>query len=354
MRILFVSHTDPYGPFRIGSHHLAGGLARAGHEVVHLSTPLSLAHLASGRVSRAKAAGTPEDRVGDDGVRYLVPRTLLPAGVGPFRAARALERLGLARFDIVLVDQPLLWSPSLRRIADRLVYRPTDEYPSGLKARLQRDILRHADGVVATSAEVLRKLGDLGVPSIVIENGVDFDRFRFDAEAAVAPERPPVCVYVGAFDGRFDWEQARAWATDFEDWRFLLAGPGAAPPETMPANVELLGPVRYDALPGILASARVGLLPFSPDPLNQGRSPMKLYEYLASGLAVVSRRTAVIGADPATGVYTYADGDGASDALRAAMHHATPNAAGADRARAQSWTAKCSVLLDFVAALPRR
>ena len=45
MRILFVSHTDPFGPFRIGSHHLAAALARAGHDVTHLSTPISVAHL---------------------------------------------------------------------------------------------------------------------------------------------------------------------------------------------------------------------------------------------------------------------------------------------------------------------
>ena len=144
MRILFVSHTDPFGPFRVGSHHLAASFARAGDTVVHLSTPISLAHRVTGRVSRTRASTTPADSVGHDGVRHLVPRTILPAGVGPFRVGRFLRRRGMPRFDVVLIDQPLLWSRSLLDVAGTLVYRPTDEYPEGLKARLQREILRHA------------------------------------------------------------------------------------------------------------------------------------------------------------------------------------------------------------------
>ena len=349
MRILFVSHTDPFGPFRIGSHHLAAGLARAGHEVTHLSTPISVAHLATRRVSRAKAAATPADSTGADGVRYLVPRTVLPAGIGRFRVARHLAKLGLTRFDLVLVDQPLLWAPSLRGIADRLVYRPTDEYPDGLKARMQHDILAQADGVIATSTEVLRRLGALGTPSTVIVNGVDVERFGYADDAS----RGEVCVYVGAFDARFDWGQVITWATRHPTWRFVLAGPSGAPPAGVPGNVEVLGAVPYDELPRLLAQARVGLLPFSDDPLNRGRSPMKLYEYLASGLAVVSRETAVIHPDAATGVYTYDDAAGAAEALLDAMRHPSPNTAGAARAREESWTAKCGILLDFVASLPK-
>lgn len=349
VRILFVSHTDPFGPFRIGSHHLAGSLARAGHTVVHLSTPLSLAHRATGRVSRAKADATPEDSVGDDGVRYLVPRTVLPAGIGPFRVDRAVRRLRMPRFDLVLVDQPLLWSPSLRTIGDVLVYRPTDEYPDGLKARRQRDALSRVDGVIATSGEVLRRLGTLSVPSLVIENGVEVDRFTLPDAAA----REDACVYVGAFDSRFDWALTRDWAAEHPAWDFVLAGPGDSAPGDLPANVRLLGPVPYDELPGILSRARVGLLPLSDDPLNRGRSPMKLYEYLASGLAVVSRRTPVIASDPAAGVYTYETRDEASAALRAAMFRKTPNGPGVERARTQSWTAKTRALLDFVASLAR-
>lgn len=347
MRILFVSHTDPFGPFRIGSHHLAAALARDGHDVVHLSTPISRAHLITRRVSRAKALITPRESVSGDGVTYLVPRTLLPAGAGPFRAVRELRRRGSPRFDLALLDQPLLWSPSLREVARRLVYRPTDEYPSGLKARRQRDILEYADGVIATSGEVLRRMGHIDVPAIVLENGVDIDRFRLTGGAS----RSSTCIYVGAFDARFDWDQTVRWAEEYPGWTFRLIGPISRAP-TVPPNIELVGAVPYEHVPGILADAQVGMLPLSADTLNRGRSPMKLYEYLASGLAVVSRATPVIDADPDAGVHTYADAREASRAMRDAMMQATPNVRGAELAQTRSWTAKREELLEFVASLP--
>src|SRR5690606_11227582 len=58
-RILFLSHSHSFGPFRVGSHHLARTLAQRGAEVVHLSTPISVAHRVTGRVSASAVAEVP-------------------------------------------------------------------------------------------------------------------------------------------------------------------------------------------------------------------------------------------------------------------------------------------------------
>lgn len=351
-RYLFLSHSHTFGPFRVGSHHYARALARSGADVVHLSTPLSLAHRATGRVSRSDAAGVPRGAVRDsDGVTHLVPRTIVPVPIGAFRVARELERRGIQpSFDAVLIDQPLLWDGSVRTLAPRIVYRPTDLYPSGVKARLQPRIVAAVDGVVATSTEVLRGLGPLGIPSIVVENGVDASRFA--GAAASASPRPTVCVYVGALDGRFDWAQLGAWARAHPDVRFVAAGPLTGPTPPLPANVELPGALAYDAAPDLLKGARVGLLPLSDDPINAGRSPMKLHEYLAAGLAVVARETPVLRPDAGAGLFTYAAPADADAALRRALAHSSPNAAGVERAGAQSWGAKTAALVRFVEGLP--
>lgn len=350
-RILFLSHSHAFGPFRVGSHHLARTLAQRGAEVVHLSTPISVAHRVTGRVSASAVAGVPAGPDRDaDGVTHLVPRTALPRPYGRFRVARELAHHGIrSPFDTVFIDQPLLWDDSVRALSPRLVYRPTDLYPAGLKQRLQQEILAAADGVVATSAEVLRGLGTLDMPTLVLENGVDAARFT---PAAAADARPAVCVYVGALDERFDWSRVASWARAYPDVRFVIAGPAATPPVTMPANVELLGPVAYDSLPALLHSARVGLLPLSDDPLNAGRSPMKRYEYLAAGLAVVARETPVIGGDADAGLFTYTDATAADDALRRALAHPSPNAEGMRRAAVESWDAKADALTAFVRGLP--
>lgn len=353
-RILFLAHSHAFGPFRVGSHHYARTLARRGDDVIHLSTPISLAHRLTGRVDRTTVAALPTGATRDaEGVVHLVPRTALPRPYGPFRVARALERSGIRpEFDAVLLDQPLLWDDSVRALAPRLVYRPTDLYPDGPKAGLQRQILAAADGVVATSPEVLRGLGTLTAPSLVLENGVDAARF---ASAGVAQgERPATAVYVGALDGRFDWDRVAAWAGAHPQVRFVIAGPGAVPPPTLPRNVEVHGAVPYDTLPALLGDARIGMLPLSYDPLNAGRSPMKLYEYLAAGLAVVSRETPVLRQDAAAGVFTYRGPGDADAALAAALAHPSPNRAGVARAADETWEAKADALMTFAEALAAR
>lgn len=350
-RILFLSHSHAFGPFRVGSHHYAREWSRLGAEVVHLSTPISLLHRWTGRVSSTAVRATPRRPHRDaDGVTHVVPRTVLPRPIGPFRVRRALERAGIApRFDAVLIDQPLLWDDTVRDLSDRLVYRPTDLYQHGVKRRLQTEVVAHADAVIATSGRVLHDLAPLDVPSLVIENGVDLAHIVGQGEDAAA--RPAVCVYVGALDARFDWARVTAWAAANPGVRFAIAGPAAHVPADLPGNVEPLGAVPYEEVPGLLHGARVGLLPLSDDPSNAGRSPMKLHEYLAAGLAVVTRATPGIRADLEAGVFAYSSDAAAGAALTDALTAPSPNAAGRRVAERHAWTEKTRELVAFVGAL---
>ncbi|MGM7680242.1 glycosyltransferase family protein [Microbacterium sp. A94] len=316
-----------------------------------MATPISLAHRITGRVRPSDVANVPRGPHRTvDGVVHLVPRTLMPAPLGSFRVARYLEKNGIrGRFDAILIDQPLLWDTSIRGLTDTLIYRPTDLYPSGLKHRIQQQIIDASDGIIATSEEVLRGLGPLGQPTLVLNNGADTAHFASTNEDE--GPRPIRCVYVGALDGRFDWAQLSAWAGSHPDVRFLVAGPDADPPSSLPSNVDLLGPIAYDAVPALLHDARVGLLPLSDDPLNAGRSPMKLYEYLAAGLTVVARETPGIKRHEGVGIYTYSGGDDADAALDRALAHASPNDGGVRAASDSSWERKTDELVSFVQRL---
>lgn len=351
-RMLFLSHSHAFRSFRVGSHHYAREFAHRGAEVVHLSTPISRVHRWLGRVSRNEESHVPRGPYRDrDGVTHLVPRTTMPAPFGALTAAGELHKHGVdPRFDAVLIDQPLLWDGTVRRLSDRIVYRPTDLYPAGVKARMQKRIIGAADGVVATSGEVLRGLGSLRQPHLVLENGVDIAHFV----AAAVSERSAVCIYVGAVDRRFDWQQVRAWAQARPSVRFVVVGPSPAPPVALPDNVELPGGVPYSSLPSLLHTARVGMLPLSDDPLNAGRSPMKLFEYLAAGLSVVARETPVIGPDENAGLFTYSGEENALAALDRALSYRSPNAEGIERAQQQSWSTKADHLAEFLLKLRRR
>lgn len=361
MRVMFASHTAQSGVFRVGSHHLAREFARAGHDVTHVSTPVSLLHLAKIREAnmrlrfRAAATSPSKDAIG---VHHVVPQIAAPplrlrGAMGhvnmshPAKGWGHLLRLREGPIDVLFVDQPQfadllpILNPSM------VVYRPTDAHFDAPTRALELRTLARSHAVVATSRSVLdevtREHKDL--PSLVLENGVEFDRFRLDGARTRRG-----AVYVGALDARFDWDALREMAVGAPSETFRIGGPRTeSVPSNLPANVELLGAVPYDRVPELLASAAVGLLPLSDHPGNAGRSPMKFFEYLAAGLAVVATASEELSSRKAPGVSLYGGSVSASDAFRSARTaHGTLGDEGVEFARNFDWSKRMRLLESFV------
>lgn len=347
--VVFLSHTHVGGPFRVGSHHYAEQFARMGDQVVHVSTPVSRLHRLRGLSADKVAAVNAGTQTTGAGLMTLTPTRPVPLQVVPFvEGPELIARLLHGTADVVFIDQPLMAVPSLRRATRRLIYRPTDLYLHGVAAKRQRALLAYVDGVVATSEAVLSDLRlPKGLPSLVLNNGVEFDRFSTRAEQV---ERSGV-VYVGAFDHRFDWSVVIHLAELFPSETFRLIGPLTDAP-VLPANIVLVGAVAYADVPAALRESRVGLLPLSDSPENRGRSPMKLYEYLASGLQVVTRETPTLRQAEEQGVWTYRGLSDAAAALSAALDGPLPNLAGTRIAALRDWSSRAAELRAFIEALP--
>ncbi|PXA68669.1 glycosyltransferase family protein [Cryobacterium arcticum] len=348
-RIVFISHTHAGGFFKVGSHHLARELSIRGYNVAHISTPFSTAHAVLGKGADGREAQSLLGALRDEhGVLQLVPRTMLPARLSTSRYLKnALGDIGFLGARFMLVDQPLMSAGPLTRFADTVVYRPTDLYLDGAAAAKQRALLRLASGVIATSDEVLQALPlDRQIPRMTIENGVEFGRFAVSPAAGRSG-----AVYVGALDDRFDWDAVRQFALAAPDAPVRLAGPVDSAPSDLPPNVALLGSVPYSEVPSLLAQARVGLLPLSDSPSNRGRSPMKLFEYLAAGLLVVSKETPVIAARNLPGVKTYRTAEEGARIYATEHRRDGTNAAGVEAARLQDWSAKADAVEKFCLSL---
>jgi teichuronic acid biosynthesis glycosyltransferase TuaH len=362
-RMVFASHTASIGVFRVGSHHLSRELSRMGNDVVHVSTPVSLAHLAKVRdpVVRSRLdASRHRPRTDEDGVEHVVPLVALPPGSLPPRLRRANLRFPLrpwpssarATTDVMFIDQPLLVDliPVFR---PRLViYRPTDVHIEPTVREAERSIMRRADAIVATSEYVLQDItgGDTSVPSLVLENGVEYDRF---SSGRPSSDGRRGAVYVGALDVRFDWEAVATMARAFPDEPFRIAGPlPSGPPIALPSNVQLLGAVPYGDVPDLLARSRIGLLPMSSHPTNAGRSPMKYFEYLAAGLSVVATSSPALAGRTAPNVFLFGAGRTPTQAIAEAL--ALPEEAaeiGRQYAGEYSWEKRALQLSHFVDAL---
>ena len=324
-------------------------MARRGHTTTHFSTPISLAHT----ILLRDASRRWESRKYSDpnsGYQAVEPRSVVPAGLFANRLGQAeLHRVIRLGWDAILIDQPLLFSDGLSDCGASLIYRPTDIYADPLKRHLQRRIIGASDGIVATSAAVLADLPPSSCPNMVLPNGVDLELFSGpDAKC----NRPSTAVYVGALDERFDWEVLALLATSYSDWRFVIYGPHPQRiPHPLPPNVATPGPIPYTDVPKMLRQASIGLLPFAQLSLNEGRSPMKLFEYLASGLYVVGRDAASLDVGLGGGVYKYRSMDEALVAFGAAAAQELPNAAGESRAAVEGWGAKAEKLLRFMERL---
>lgn len=176
----------------------------------------------------------------------------------------------------------------------------------------------------------------------MIENGAETAHFA-GGDSPWADRRG--AVYVGALDRRFDWAAVIAFARSEPEQQVDLYGPAGGDSPGLPANVRLRGAVDYSLLPGILRRYRVGLLPLNDDPTNSGRSPMKLYEYLAAGLNVLTRSTGTTASRPLADVYAYHDLQSATaDYARALTNR--PTGDGAAAAAAMDWSARATLVLE--------
>lgn len=363
LNIVFASHTAQAGVFRVGSHHYAREFARRGARVIHISTPVTLAHivkLRSPEVRRrfAKAlGGASTDR---DGVVHVVPLLAAPTASLPDRIAAVLTRIPFRPWprrrtvDVLVIDQPLLVDLIPILNPQLVVYRPTDVHLDPRVRRAEIRVIALADGVVATSAHVLADVmdGQKPLPTSVIENGVEFEKFS-SGEASGAARSG--AVYVGALDARFDWAAVTTLAAAFPEAVITIAGPVASViPKDLASNIRLVGPVPYDQVPELLARAMIGLLPMSVDPANAGRSPMKYFEYLAAGLTVVASTTPELARRSAPNVYLYSGPDELVRAYAQAQDSdADRTAAGVEFAREYSWERRAEGLREFVESLGR-
>lgn len=362
MRIVLLSHTGRSSVFRVGSHHLAREFARLGHDVLQVSNPLSLAHVVmikDPEVRRRARLAVPLRLHSIDGARYAVPWSIFPLTPDPLRRPltlgsttlllRTLRRAGFGTPDLVLVDQPLLDYLIAPLQAKQVIYRPTDINTDPLTIAAENRVLATVQGVIATSGVVADELRARfpALPYRVVENGAEIAHFT-GQQTPWAQRRG--AVYVGALDRRFDFAAVAELAASTPAEPIDLYSPTDSAPRELPANVRLLGPVDYDRLPPTLGAYRVGLLPLNDDPTNSGRSPMKLYEYLASGLNVVTRSTKPIAARGLRDVHAYHDGAGAVAAYTAALAR-EPTGDGRSAAAEMDWARRARLVLDACAEI---
>ena len=359
MKILFLSNLPMSSTFVVGSHQLAKQYSLMGHDVAHVSSPVSIFHAMRGKVGRAKFKASLTRpfsntfQVYDDIPCVPFPYAYFGAidQINDRLVARYLKNIEFDQPDIIYIDQPAFIG-ALRFINPKcVIYRPTDIYAhmhQGRNAPFEVAALKLCDGVITTSDAILAALGATK-PSLVVTNGVDLEKFT----AQAASEVRSGAVYVGALDERFDFEAVRLLAEQVPSLKIDLYGPIRTVLPTLPANCTYKNQINYEDIPKLLAGYEMALLPLSEHPANQGRSPMKLFEYLASGTPVLSSTLASFEGLSFKGLYTYrdvSDINSSYNKLRLSLAELERSELIKEAAQ-HSWKTKANQMLNWATAL---
>jgi glycosyltransferase involved in cell wall biosynthesis len=212
------------------------------------------------------------DRLRDFAADALYERIALHSAAG----STAARSLGIPH--IVELNAPLPEEAARYRRLER----PEDA------DRLERETLSHADLVLPVSSPLAAYARDRGAQRVeVTPNAVAPE--RFSELPPRDPSAPPIAVFSGALRPWHGIETiAEAWALlGGEAPRLRVIGDGPARDVVAAAGAEMLGAVPHEQVPRLLGEADIGLAPYSPDaPVYF--SPLKLFEYLAAGLAIVA------------------------------------------------------------------
>lgn len=163
-----------------------------------------------------------------------------------------------------------------------------------LMASMEDDLIGSCDMVLATSMELCSAKERKGKKPELLPHGVDFEHFNSAGEKsipAVLKAVPgPVIGFFGAISPWLDFDLIIGAAEARPSWSFVFIGPADTDTSRLAAckNIHLLGSVPYGDLPSYASGFDVGIIPFLVNGLTVSVNPLKLLEYLACGLPVVS------------------------------------------------------------------
>lgn len=214
---------------------------------------------------------------------------------------RACKKLGF--------DRPIVWSflPTMVDMVGALdeklvVYGCVDDYAefegTDKKAILDMEhrLVRSADAVIVSSGPLLESRKALNPDTYLVEHGVEIEHFRRACDPAtptaeaVASLPGPVIGFVGLVAEWIDTGLLRYVSRHRPDCSLVLVGKediDTSELRRLP-NVHFTGQVPYEDLPMYCKGFDIAVVPFLINELTLASNPLKMREYLAAGLPVVS------------------------------------------------------------------
>lgn len=275
---------------------------------------------------------------------------------------RSMRRLG---FENVV---NMIFNPAAGLIAghlgeSELIYYCVDEYTAftgvapGLK-EIEEDLFRRSDVVIVSAEKLLESKAQFNSRTHLIRHGTDWNHFRkavdgkLDLPSEVANLPRPIIGFHGLIADWVDIELIKKVAVHFSGGSVVLVGKTTLDAEEKVktldgvSNVHRLGRKPYGELPAYCAAFDVAINPFEINELTLAANPLKVREYLAAGLPVVSTDIPEVRVLP--DVFVGVSHAEFIEKIEYALANPKPRAAVSDAIETESWEAKVDELREIL------
>jgi glycosyltransferase involved in cell wall biosynthesis len=185
---------------------------------------------------------------------------------------------------------------------EQLIYYCVDEYTafsgvaSSALAEMETKLLKQSDLVIVSAERLYQSKAPHNPNTVLVQHGVDFEHFRkaCTGEVEPIPEQAslprPILGFFGLVADWVDVDLMAEMARRFPEGSLVIVGKvstDVSKLESLP-NVHFFGRKPYADLPAYCAGWDVSLMPFRINELTLNANPLKVREYLAAGLPVIS------------------------------------------------------------------
>lgn len=188
---------------------------------------------------------------------------------------------------------------------EKLIYYCVDEYTAftgaanGLR-EIEVDLFKKADAVIVSAEKLFQDKKQYNKNTFIIRHGTDWKHFRTALDEAtqipadVKDLPKPIIGFHGLLADWIDFTLLKKIAEEFQNGSIVLIGKIAVDAERKIKildgieNIHFLGRKPYESLPAYCKGFDIALNPFEINSLTLAANPLKVREYLAAGLQVVS------------------------------------------------------------------
>ncbi len=274
---------------------------------------------------------------------------------------KAMQKLGMQN----VVN--MVFNPAAGMIAGKLgeseiIYYCVDEYTAFTGSAALKDIeeklFRDAHLVVVSAEQLYDSKKHFNPNTHIIRHGTDWRHFRtaldegtvVPAEIANLPR--PIIGFHGLLADWVDFELIKKTAEHFKEGSVVLIGKTSVDAEQKikildgVPNIHRLGRKPYAELPAYCKGFNIALNPFAINDLTLAANPLKVREYLAAGLPVVS--TDIPEVRVLNDVLVGTSHDDFIAKIETAIKHPKPRHDVSDAVAHESWEAKVEELRGLV------